>query len=156
MDASSVWYLKIEGLQGGMILGALHCGNGQPAPPSIELCVDGDVIGEAEVTPQTIGYVVTAKLPSSVLNEGVTTIVFRMASNGAVLASYRMRAGAALDVDVVAELAALRAELDALKAAFLSESHDVKLRAVERDLIVAEAVEIATKTLSEKSTKSGV
>lgn len=43
--------------------------------------------------------------------------------------------------DLAAEIDALRAELDALKRAFMTETLDRKLSASERPLIVAEAVE---------------
>ena len=52
-----------------------------------------------------------------------------------------MLAGAAVPEDVLTELALLRAELEALKCAFLREGADPKLRAADRGLIVAEAVE---------------
>ena len=45
--------------------------------------------------------------------------------------------------DVLAELDALKAEFEALKRAFLTDASEQKLRASDRGLVVAEAVEAA-------------
>ncbi len=52
------------------------------------------------------------------------------------------------DRDLIAELDALRAELDALKRAFMAEALTQKLSQADRPLIVAEAVEAATRAMA--------
>ena len=130
-------------MQKGTIRGQLRNADGLTEPPSINICVGGEVIGNAETTQNDDGFAVTAPIPAEALADGVTTIVFRLSTDQSVLGSYPIRAGSALDGDVVTDIAVLKTEVDALKAAFLAEAHSPKLRAVERDLIIAEAVEAA-------------
>ena len=146
--ASSGWTLRFEALNRGVLRGTLSTSEEDPNPPEIEFCVDGDVIGKAEVSAKGEGFEISAKLPAEVLSDGVTTVVFRRCSDHSVLGAYPIRAGESLNADVVTDLAVLRAEFDALKAAFLADAHDPKLRAVERDIIVAEAIEAAASAVS--------
>jgi hypothetical protein len=65
------------------------------------------------------------------------------------------------DQDLVVEVQALRAELDALKRAFMTEALDQKLSAAERPLIIAEAVEATLESIDgsvkmpDKTTRNG-
>lgn len=138
-NGSAGWDLKIEGLERGTILGTLSNTDHAALPPRVQIYIDGDVVGQADVTPQADGFLMSAQLPPEAINEGTTTVVFR--SGVSILGAYPIRAGVALEADVVGDLALLRAEFEALKAAFMADAHDPKLRAVERDLIIAEAVE---------------
>lgn len=61
-------------------------------------------------------YAVRLAVPPALLSDGVQTVLFRV--GGAVLARLDLIAGAALDEDLRAEIALLRAELDLLKRAF--------------------------------------
>ena len=142
------WRLSLEGLQRGTIRGTLRHDDATAAPPEIDVCVDGVVIGAADLSHDGEGFLLTATLTPDAISDGVTTILFRVRGKQAILGTYPIRAGAALDADVVTDVATLRAELDALKAAFMEDAHDTKLRAVERDLIIAEAVEAAMSTVS--------
>lgn len=136
---SAGWVLKIDGLQRGTLLCTLSNDDRDAIPPPVQLCIDGETISEAEVTPHSDKFTLSAELPAAAINEGVTTVVFRAGTT--ILGAYPIKAGAALDADVVGDLAMLRAEFEALKAAFMADVHDPKLRVVERDVIIAEAVE---------------
>lgn len=143
LNGSSNWSLHLSGLERGTIRGWLVSGAGTVEAPEIEICVDGDVVGRADVQADADGFAVAAALPAEAQRDGMSSVVFRSASDQAILATYPLRAGRALEGDIAADLATLKAELQALKAAFLAEAHTPKLRAVERDLIIAEAVDAA-------------
>ncbi|MEM7189741.1 MAG: hypothetical protein AAF439_09025 [Pseudomonadota bacterium] len=119
-----------------------------PAGASIELLVDGAVVGQAEPAIEGDGAAFTSAMPAECLSDGVSTVVFRLQPDNAILASYPIRAGANLAGDVVAELAVMRGEFLALKRAFMAEALHESLKAVERPLIVAEAVEAAVRQVS--------
>ncbi|MEM7056674.1 MAG: hypothetical protein AAF557_03735 [Pseudomonadota bacterium] len=139
----SGWSLRLDGLHRGTIRGTLTSASGASEPPEVEICVNGEVVGRADIQTGPSGFKVSAPLPAEALGDGVTTVVFRLVNDKSVLGRYPVLAGSALDGDIVADVARLKAEVEALKAAFLAEAHTPKLRAVERDLIVAEAVESA-------------
>lgn len=141
LNGSSGWSLQLVGLERGTLHGRLISASGSVEAPEIEVCVDGTAVGHADVATDGEDFVVSASLPAEALREGMTSVVLRMRSDQTVLGSYPMRAGRALDGDIVADLATLKAELQALKDAFLMDAHIPKLRAVERDLIIAEAVD---------------
>lgn len=63
-------------------------------------------------------WVVRLAIPSTLLGDGVTTLLFRDTESGVVLASLAILAGEALADDIRAELDLLRDELDMLKGAF--------------------------------------
>ncbi len=142
-NGSSEWSLHLDGLERGTILGRLVSAAGATDVPEIEVCVDGEAVGRADVQAESDGFSVSAPLPTVALRDGLTAVVFRTVSDRAVLGTYPLRAGQALDGDIAADLAMLKDELQALKSAFLADAHVPKLRAVERDLIIAEAVDAA-------------
>lgn len=110
--------------------------------PALELLVDGVRAGEAMVVRSgETTFAVSADLPVEVLADGISTVHFRIMGQPHPLARYVLRAGAAIDGDVLAELSDIRAEVDALKHAFMLDARDEKIRKVDRHMLVAEVAE---------------
>lgn len=63
-------------------------------------------------------WAVRLPLPTSILSEGVQTVLIKDQSSDETLANITMVAGTPLEEDLTAEIALLRAELDMLKRAF--------------------------------------
>lgn len=143
--AQSAWVLSDLSLAGGRFRAVL---TGPGAPGPVDLCVDGVVAVRVEPVAEGDGrFRLDAPMPEAAVRDGLSAVVFVRAEAGEILATYPLSAGKPLDGDVRAELAALQAELAALKRAFMADGHDRKLRAAERPLIVAEAVEAAEAAL---------
>lgn len=160
-DKSTEWRLADLVLEDGQFSASLHASMSEVDPPVLELVVDGLAIGTANLDRIDMNsFAVTADLPQEALQDGVRTVVFRIAGQVHAVASYVLRAGAALDGDVVAELSDLRAELDALKRAFMLDARDEKLRKADRHVLVAEVVDRVLKETAlvpdARSSDSGV
>lgn len=103
-----------EGVWQGILEGA------GTAPPALSVSLGGRPLGPAEVAPldgRPGCFAVRIAIPPAALGEGVHTFLIGDAG-GTVLAHFTVMTGDALDADLRAELALLRAELDLLKRAF--------------------------------------
>ncbi|MGP6087801.1 hypothetical protein [Antarctobacter jejuensis] len=75
-------------------------------------------------TSETGRWVVEVPVPVEVLGDGVRTVMIRDGRDETVLQSFCVIAGEALDDDIRAEVALLRAELNLLKRAFRQHCRD--------------------------------
>lgn len=114
----------------------------------VELRVGGRAFGTGAVSEYEEGARVRFPLPSSALNDGVSLVDLFRIPEGTHLGRYTLYGGDAMPDDIVAEVAMLWAELQALKKAFLTDAADPKLRAADRGLLVAEAVQKVEKMLA--------
>jgi len=108
-----------EGVWQGILEGA------GTTPPDLSVSLGGHPLGPAEVAAldgRPGCFAVRAAIPPAALGEGVHTFTISTAgggdAGGTVLAHFTVMTGDALDADLRAELALLRAELDLLKRAF--------------------------------------
>jgi len=86
-------------------------------PPQLEVVHLERVLPGLEITATEDGrWQLRQPIPPEVLGDGLQTLVLR--AGDAVLGDVAILAGQALDEDLRAEIALLRAELDLLKAAF--------------------------------------
>ncbi|MEM9012570.1 MAG: hypothetical protein AAGE18_15185 [Pseudomonadota bacterium] len=111
--------LELTTLAAGAIEGRLSAPG--EVPPRLRLVVNGDDVGEAEVLadPGARGrYSVRATLPPTALTPGVQVIAFRTADDPAPLAEITLSVQGDGLLDLGAEVAALRAELEILRTAF--------------------------------------
>ncbi len=91
------------------------------APPRIEALFQGTPLPDLHVTalPDQPGcHIVKLTLPSTLISDGVQTVILRDAETLQTLGHIAVQAGTAPDDDLRAELDLLRAELDLLKRAF--------------------------------------
>ncbi len=91
------------------------------SPPAIEITHHGKPLSglTIEATRDKKGeWNLHLPIPPELLSDGVQTLLFTDPSNGATLGSFTILCGDALDEDIRAEMALLRAELDLLKSAF--------------------------------------
>lgn len=124
--------------------------------PVIELKIDGRTAGTATLEPIADGvYRLSAPLPRHCLCDGDVAVVFQDRASGAGLATYLVSSGYPQAGDLLAELAALRAEFEALKRAFLAEAWHEKLRKADRSLILAEVMEAVAGHLREREAGAG-
>ena len=108
----------------------------------VELRLGGKPIATATITSAGPGpSEAILSLPASALSDGVALLDLHRQDTGAHLARYTMFNGAALPTDLVSTVELLRAEVQALKRAFMDDASIAKLRAADRPLVVAEAVE---------------
>jgi hypothetical protein len=108
-------------IRAGQYEGVLSAHGRNRAVPEIAMVVLGEEIGLAKVVPNATEqrkWIVQARIPGNAIGDGVSTILFKAKDTGEVLDSLAIVAGQALDDDLRAELALLRAELDLLKSAF--------------------------------------
>ncbi len=106
---------KSHGLTSGIWSGTL---TGRSAPARLTVTLRGEDVAQASLTPLTRGeWQVRATLPAAVLSDGAHSLSL-VSDHGAVLARLPVIAGAALDDDLVAEIAFLRDELELLKREF--------------------------------------
>ncbi len=113
---------------------------GEGPAPEIALRLRGEVLAQAKLAPKGPGrWSLDVEAPAAAFGEGVAILEFA-AEDGSRLAAYPLAAGAALEGDLVAEVASLRAELDLLKQAFREAMAGGVLTRSERPLIVAEAL----------------
>lgn len=110
----------------GVWEGLLTAEPGNDRPPEVmasfeERPVHGIVVAD---TAELGRWVVEVPIPVEALGDGVRTVLIRDACDETVLASFTMIAGEALDEDIRAEVALLRAELDLLKRAFRKHCRD--------------------------------
>ncbi|MEM9341836.1 MAG: hypothetical protein AAGA87_02205 [Pseudomonadota bacterium] len=94
-------------------------GAAHPAP-RLSAWHQNDALDAPEVvaTKETGQWDVHLTLPARLLSDGVQTVLFRDDESGDTVGSFTLVAGDALDDDIRAEMALLRAELDMLKKAF--------------------------------------
>ncbi|MFN3275806.1 MAG: hypothetical protein ACK41U_14180 [Paracoccus sp. (in: a-proteobacteria)] len=116
-------HFENAGLKGGLWRGRLR-GNWQPG--RLLLTYQGVMVAEARLTPDgDQAWQVEVNLPADVLSDGVQTLVLTtdsgpegspaLAGGGETVARLPLMAGRPLDEDLLAELAALRAELELVK-----------------------------------------
>lgn len=116
-------HFENAGLKGGLWRGRLR-GNWQPG--RLVLTYQGVMMAEARLTPDgDQAWQVEVRLPADVLSDGVQTLVLMtdggpegapaLAGGGETVARLPLMAGRPLDEDLLAELAALRAELELVK-----------------------------------------
>lgn len=112
-----------EGLKGGLWRGRLTA---DTAPGRLVLTHHGEIVAEARLSPDGDNrWLVETTLPGEVLTDGVQTLVLVsdggaegapvLSGDGKTLARLSVMAGRPLDDDLLAELAALRAELELVK-----------------------------------------
>ena len=94
-------------------------GDAGTSAPAVTACHDGRALPDLHCTPgdQAGMWLISLPVPTDILNDGLQTIVLRLA-DGTTLGSLALLAGEALADDLRAEIALLRSELDILKAAF--------------------------------------
>lgn len=133
--------LTIEALrfEAGRFRARLKGGQGDPEP-SIHVRLRGRRIAEAMLTLREQGvWDLEVGAPAEAFSDGCVVLDF-VTEGGERLAAYPVAAGAALEGDLVAEIASLRAELDLLKRAFREALAGGVIARAERPLIVAEAL----------------
>jgi hypothetical protein len=107
-------------LRAGVWQAVLTVPKGETAPNIDVLHLGSPVQGvSVSAINQTAGeYMVSVPIPPQTLNDGVQTYVLHNRVDMAILGSFSIIAGSALDEDLRAEIDLLRAELDLLKRAF--------------------------------------
>ncbi|MDO5642487.1 MAG: hypothetical protein Q4G26_08915 [Paracoccus sp. (in: a-proteobacteria)] len=106
------------GVKSGVWSGLLRR-EAEPGP--ISLTHQGETLAEARVSQPEPGlWRVDVDLPAAAINEGVTSfaLIEDHAGRGTMLGRLALAAGQALDYDLDAEIAQIRAELDLLKREF--------------------------------------
>ncbi len=99
----------------------------EAAPDILASCETRPVPGVTVIETSEAGrWVVEVPVPVEVLGDGVRTVLIKDGRDEAVLQSVSVIAGEALDDDIRAEVALLRAELDLLKRAFRQHCRDSK------------------------------
>lgn len=102
------------GLKSGIWSGVLTA---KSAPARLSVTLRGQDVGKASVIALTPGeWRVEASLPVAALSDGAHS--FTLEADGTALARLPIIAGAALDGDLIAEIALLRDELELLKREF--------------------------------------
>lgn len=111
-----------HGLKGGTWRGRLTA---RFEPARVVLVQTGEILSEARLTADGEGaWLVEVDLPGTVVSEGVHTLLLKAEpeagsgatdAEGATIARLPLIAGHPLDGDLLAELSALRAELDLCK-----------------------------------------
>lgn len=104
-----------HGVRGGTWRGRL---SGGAAPERVILSHHGETLAEATLTPDGEGWRVEVDLPGTVVSDGMQTLML-LAETGSepalTLARLALLAGRPLEDDLLAEIAALRAELELVK-----------------------------------------
>ncbi|WP_050603827.1 hypothetical protein [Ruegeria sp. 6PALISEP08] len=85
--------------------------------PAVEVLYQGETLENATLSPAENGWVLSIKVPTSALSEGVHSFVIADAFTAEQLGDFTIIAGAPAADDLRAEVALLRAELDMLKRA---------------------------------------
>lgn len=94
---------------------------GAATPPELALIHHGAAVPGLDLAPMPAGgegFAVRVQIPIEVLSEGVQTFLIREPAEDRTLAQFTLVVGEALEGDLRAELALMRAELDLLKRAF--------------------------------------
>lgn len=110
-----------HGVKGGLWRGQL---TGDARPARVVLTHHADIIATAQLTEAENGWRVELPVPAAAISDGVQTLVL-VADNGdadeptrpdsVILSRLPLLAGRPLDEDLLAEIAALRAELELVK-----------------------------------------
>lgn len=110
-----------HGVKGGVWRGRLEGGT---RPARVALTLLGEIVAQAQLAGDGDGWLLEVALPGSTISDGVQTLVLT-ADDGAPdeptrpdglhLARLPLLAGRPLDEDLLAEMAALRAELELVK-----------------------------------------
>ncbi|MEE2860579.1 MAG: hypothetical protein ACU0DH_07115 [Paracoccus sp. (in: a-proteobacteria)] len=111
-----------HGVRGGIWRGCLR---GDQAPSRVVLVQHGEILAEVvPVAERKDAWHLALPLPAEVLTSGVQTLLLKLDDgapgedarpDGQVLARLALMAGRALDADLMAEVATLRAELELVK-----------------------------------------
>lgn len=148
-DIDVEWAVVIDGISGGVLTGVVHMVGGEGGdPPPLDLRFNGEIIAKAmtgAAAPNGAAFSIT--IPNTVLSAGLGVILVCDCRTGMHYASVPLFVAATPEADLATEVECLKAELSALKAAFLRDASQPKLRAIERDLIVAEAADAARTAL---------
>lgn len=108
-----------DGVWEGEVQGA---GEGRPG---IEVLHDGRPVPDVHLAADAAGcWHLRVPVPPAAVGDGMHTLLIRSTLTGATLGTVTLAAGEALDDDVRAEVAHLRAELDLLKRAFRRHARD--------------------------------
>lgn len=140
--------------------GTLVCRFVRPADmdqfPEVELRMGGEVIAKiyAEADASS-GLVARFPIPVEALRDGAVILDVSFANASAHLGRYTMFNGAPPTEDLATTIELLRADLQALKRAFLEEAQVAKLSRAEGPLLIAEAVEQALAAVSGQSGSDG-
>ncbi|MEL6801706.1 MAG: hypothetical protein AAFO80_17685 [Pseudomonadota bacterium] len=118
MSALSLTKTRLRaGIWEGRLTGAPHeAGAPGLAAYHLEQALEGVTLEAVDETHDA--WTVKVPLPSTILSEGVQTVLVREGAEGDTLAVITLVAGTPLEEDMTAEIALLRAELDMLKRAF--------------------------------------
>ena len=117
MDGASLTKTRIRN---GVWEGVLRV-EGEIGQPALEVRLNEAVLPGLTVTAlpeREREWLVKVPIPASILNEGVQTFLIRTRASGQTLAHFTIITGVAMEDDLRAEIALLRAELDMLKRAF--------------------------------------
>ncbi|MEO0694348.1 MAG: hypothetical protein AAFY90_15905 [Pseudomonadota bacterium] len=118
MSALSLTKTRLRaGIWEGRLRGAPHAA-GAPGLVAYHLEQTLDGVAVEPVADTDDAWSVKVPLPSTILSEGVQTVLVREGAEGETLAVITLVAGTPLEEDMTAEIALLRAELDMLKRAF--------------------------------------
>ncbi|MBC7157387.1 MAG: hypothetical protein H5U20_07715 [Rhodobacteraceae bacterium] len=106
-------------LRAGVWEGEIASPDGTDELPALEITHLGQPLDGLELRQVASGrWQMRAALPPSLIAEGVQTLVLSNPATGARIGTLTLIAGEALEDDLRAEVALLRAELDMLKKAF--------------------------------------
>lgn len=110
--------------------------------PKTELRLGGELVATrwAETDPSG-ELVVRFPLPMAAQRDGAMVLDISISDAGPHLARYTIFNGAPPAEDLATTVELLRADLQALKRAFMEEAQVAKLNSTERPLLIAEAVE---------------
>lgn len=123
-----------HGLKGGVWQG--HLSGVTAPPPRVVLIQHAEILTDARLTADAAGgWRVEVDIPAQALSDGMQTLLLKTAATGQdsgpdghVLARLSLLAGDPLDEDLVAEIAALRAELELVKRELRRFAADLKGR----------------------------
>lgn len=106
--------------QNGLWEGVLRAGDSTASRPEIAVSLDGVPVSGVVLadTSEAGRWVLEVPVPRDAVGDCVQVFLIQEARDTRVLASFAVMGGEALDEDLRAEVALLRAELDMLKRAF--------------------------------------
>ncbi len=125
MTAKPEVEVEVTGLTDGVWTAVLRGVSKARKAPAIQAMMGGSVLDGLDVTPrpgEANAWDLRLMLPATVLNDGMTCILFRL--DGQTVADLVLMAGTPIADDLRAELALMRAELDLLKKVMRAQGRD--------------------------------